>query len=91
MTLSFIAADAGNGSYASSPVTLPSSAGLPTKYTFKVSPNKWKWLQLGFGSTDPDMSVYLEGLILDAKAWGSDGPYAPIAPFVPSGGAGGQI
>lgn len=91
VTLSFIAADAGNGSYASSPVTLPSSAGLPTKYTFKVSPNKWKWLQLGFGSTDPDMSVYLEGLILDAKAWGSDGPYAPIAPFVPSGGAGGQI
>ena len=90
VTLTFIAVDSGNGSYAPNPVTLPSTGGASTKFTFKVSANKWKWLQLAFSANDPAMKVFLAGLVLDVKAWGSDAPYRPVMPFRPSGGEGGE-
>jgi hypothetical protein len=88
--LSPVAADAGNGSYPPVLVILPSSGGLPTKLTGKFSPNKWKWLQFLFTSADPSMQVYLEGFIVETKAWGDNGAYKPVAPFKPSGGHGAQ-
>ena len=89
VTLGFVAADSGNGSYAPSPVTLP-IALTPTKYTTNVSPNKWQWLQFSFTSTDPALNVYLDGFVVDRKDWGSSGGYQPVQPFAPSGGGGGE-
>lgn len=88
ITLTSVAADANNGSYAPSSVTLPSSGGVTTKYTFKVSPNKWKLMWMQFASTDKGMQIFLEGFIVSAKSWGSQDAFKPIAPFKPSGGHG---
>jgi hypothetical protein len=88
--LTFIAVDEGNGSYAPASVILPSTLGLATKYTFKVSPNKWKWLQMEFSSSDPNLQVYLEGFAIEAKAWGSPESYATMLPFASGGGEGAQ-
>ena len=90
VTLSFIAADEGNGSYAPSALTLPATGGSPTKYTTKVSPNKWKWLQFMFTSSDLALQVYLDGFVVDVKDWGSNAAYRPVRPFTPSGGEGGE-
>ena len=88
--VSFVAADVGNGSYASNPITLPGTGGEITKFTTKLTPNKWKLLQVQFESTDQTLQVYLEGCILQVKPWGSDGLYEPISIFRPSGGRGAQ-
>jgi hypothetical protein len=90
VTLSYVAVDVGNGSYGPNPSTLPATGGASTKYTFKVSPNKFKWLQLVFTSADPKMAIYLDGLIIDTKPWGSAKMFEPQAVFRPSGGHGGQ-
>lgn len=90
IVLTSIAVDVGNGSYAPNQVILPSTDGSPTKFTFKVSPNKFKWMQLMFQSSDPAMQLYLAGLILDVKNWGDAGLYRPLAPFRSSGGSGGE-
>lgn len=91
VTLTSIAADSGNGSYAPATVTLPSTSGQMTKYTFKISPNKWKLLWLQFQSADQGMEIYLEGFIIQAKPWGSPSPFIPISPFAAAGGAGAQV
>jgi hypothetical protein len=91
VTLTSIAADTGNGSYAPVSVTLPSTSGIPTKYTFKVSPNKWKMMWLQFQSKDPAMEIYLEGFVIQAKPWGSQNPFIPVQPFSKSGGLGAQV
>lgn len=88
VALSFIAADSGNGSYGPNTLTLPATGGTPTKYTTKVSANKWNWLQCQFSSTDPALQVYLDGFVLDVKAWGDTGPFKPVQPF--GGYAGGE-
>lgn len=90
VTLTSIAADVNNGSYGPAAVTLPSTGGQATKFTFKVSPNKWKFLWFQFHSTDAQMAIYLEGFVIQAKAWGSNRPFAPIRPFGNSGGEGAQ-
>ncbi|MDE2099387.1 MAG: hypothetical protein KGL39_19200 [Patescibacteria group bacterium] len=90
VTLTSIAADANNGSYAPNPVTLPSTGGQITKFTFKISANKWKLMWFQFDSSDPHMQVFLEGFAVSAKPWGSKGPFKPITPFRSSGGLGGQ-
>lgn len=89
-TVSFLAADVGNGSYAPNPIILPGTDGEITKFTTKVTPNKWKLLQMEFESTDKTLQVYQEGCILSVKPWGSDGPYLPAPLFRPSGGKGPQ-
>lgn len=89
-TLSFVAADEGNGSYPPNPITLDATAGQLTKFTTKVSPNKWKLLQAQIQSSDPSLEVYLEGCVLQCKDWGSDGLYEPVSLFHPAGGKGGQ-
>lgn len=88
--LTFIAADVNNGSYAPNSVTLPSTGGEITKFTFKVSRNKWKLLWMQFASSDTTMAVYLDGFVLQVNAWGSSKPLSDISPFRPSGGRGGQ-
>jgi len=88
--LTFIAADVNNGSYAPDAVTLPSTGGQITKYTFKVSQNKFRLMWMQFASTDITMQVFLEGFIVQAKAWGSTKTFEPIAPFKASGGHGAQ-
>jgi hypothetical protein len=90
VALTFIPADAGNGSYGPPPVQLPQSSGLLTKYTFKVGPNKYKLMQAQFASSDPDLQVYLDGTIINRKSWGSSGPFTPLNIFSGSGGEGGQ-
>ena len=90
VTLSFAAADYGNGSYAPQPIDLPVTGGLVTKYTTKVSPAKWRLLQMQFQTDDPGFQLYLEGTILHVKDWGSSEAYAMLNPFTPSGGEGGQ-
>ena len=90
VTLSFVAADEGNGSYAPSALTLPATGGSPTKYTTKVSANKWKWLQFMFTSSDLALQVYLDGFVVDVKDWGSNAACRPVRPFTPSGGEGGE-
>jgi hypothetical protein len=90
VTLSFVAADTGNGSYGPSALTLPSTGGKMIKYTTKVSANKWRLLQFQFQSTDPTMNIYLDGFIAATKNWGSQGAYRPVQPFAPSGGGGGE-
>ena len=88
--LTSIAADVNNGSYAPNSVTLPSTGGEITKYTFKVSPNKWKLMWMQFASSDPKMQIFLDGFVVQEKAWGSSKAFEPIAPFKPSGGHGAQ-
>ena len=88
--LTWIAADVGNGSYPPQPLILPATGGEITKYTTKVSPAKWKLLQAQFAFSDPAAQVYLDGCVLQAKPWGSDGEYAPVPLFRPAGGHGGQ-
>jgi hypothetical protein len=90
VALTFIAADTGNGSYAANPLTLPATGGAIIKYTTKVSPAKWRLLQMQFQSTDPNLQVYLQGIVLDVKDWGSDGAYRPVNPFISSGGEGAE-
>ncbi len=90
VTLGFTAADSGNGSYAPNSITLPSTSGAATKYTTKVSANKWKWLQFSFASNDRTLQIYLDGFVVDVKDWGSNDAYRPVQPFAPSGGAGGE-
>jgi hypothetical protein len=90
ITLTGIAADAGNGSYGPPAITLPSSGGAATKYTFKVGPNKFKWMWFNFVSSDPAMEIYLDGFIIQAKPWGSQDAFKPVAPFRSSGGHGAQ-
>jgi hypothetical protein len=89
-TVSFIAADEGNGSYGPGPIILAPTAGQITKFTTKVSPNKWKLLQVEFETSDPTLKVYQEGTVLEVKPWGSEGAYMPMQPFHPSGGRGAQ-
>ena len=91
VTLSFVAADAGNGSYGPNSLTLPSTGGSPTKYTTKVSSNKWKWLQFSFASTDQTLAVYLDGFAVAVKNWGDSVQYRTVQPFAGNaGGEGGQ-
>jgi hypothetical protein len=90
VTLSFIAADVNNGSYAPNPIVLPATAGGPTKFTTKVTANKWQLLQAQFQSADPAMAIYLEGVFGNVKDWGTTAGYRPVNFFIPAGGAGGQ-
>lgn len=90
ITLTFIVADAGNGSYPPLAITIPSSGGASTKYNIDVSANKWKWLQFQFQSSDPTFQVFLDGFVVLAKDWGSEQEYRKVQPFAPSGGYGGQ-
>jgi hypothetical protein len=90
VTVSFIAADQGNGSYAPNPIMLPATAGQTTKFTTKVSPSKWKLLQAQFASQDPDAQIYLAGTGISVKPWGSDALYIFSSLFGLSGGKGPQ-
>jgi hypothetical protein len=91
VALSFIAADEGNGSYAPNPMTLPATNGVITKYTTKVSANKWQLLQIQTVSADPKLQAYLEGTACSIKSWGSTNLYESVNPFAgTSGGFGGQ-
>ena len=90
VTITPIAVDVNNGSYAPNPLTLPSTGGAQTKYTTKVSPAKWKWLQFMFQSEDSTMQVNLDGFVAQTREWGSQHSYRAVQPFRPNGGHGGQ-
>lgn len=89
-TLSFAAADGGNGSYAPASITLPPTSGVPTKMRFTVSGNKWKLLTMTFSWTDPKFALYLDGIALKVKAWGTTQEYQQVNPFAEQGGYGGE-
>jgi hypothetical protein len=86
VTLTSYAADEGNGSYGFSPVTLPSTSGVLTKYFFRPSANKYKLLVFQFSSTVPFI-LNFAGAVALQKSWGSTGAYEPTPIF---GGAGGE-
>ena len=88
--VSFVAADEGNNSYAPNPIILGSTNGQITKFTTKLSPNKWKLLQQQVESTDPSLQFFFDGCVLEIKAFGSDGPFVPVRMFRPAGGEGAQ-
>lgn len=90
ITITFIAADAGNASYAPNAIALPATGGQITKFTTKVSPSKWKLLQMQVQFTDPTLKFYHEGCVLSVKPWGSDSAYVPLPWFAPAGGRGPQ-
>lgn len=90
VTLTFIPADSGNGSYGSNQVVLPSTGGNPTRASFKVSANKWKWLQIQTQTQDVNAQVYLDGFIGNTKTWGSSGEYKLTQFFAPNGGGGAE-
>jgi hypothetical protein len=89
-TVSFIAADVGNGSYAPDPIVLEGTQGRITKFTTKLSPNKWKLLQAEVESSDPTLQFFFDGCVLQVKPFGSNGAFTPVRMFRPSGGEGGQ-
>lgn len=89
ITLSYIAADVGNGSYAPNPIQLPSTGGQITKFTTKLSPSKWKLLQAQFTFTDPQAQIYLAGTGLSVKPWGGDKGFM-FVPFFGGAKAGGE-
>lgn len=88
-TVSFIPADGGNGSYAPQSIVLDSTAGQITKFTTKVSPNKWKLLQTQLESDDPSLQVYLAGTGLSVKPWGSNKEFT-FVPLFGGSKAGGE-
>jgi len=92
ITMSFVCPDAStNGSIAPATITLPSTAGTVTKWKVVPTFNKYKLLQCIFTFTDPTAAIYLDGLALGSKPWGSTGAYEPMNPFADgSGGFGGQ-
>lgn len=89
-TVTFVAADAGNNSYAPLTISLGSTGGEITKYTTKVSKNKWKLLQAQFSFTDPTFECYIAGTGLSVKPWGSDKTFQFVQFFGGSGGKGPQ-
>ncbi len=88
VNLTFLAADADNGSYAPNPITLPATGGEPTKYWFRPSAAKAKWTQVQFQTTDPEFNLYTDGSLGYFKSWGDAGPYRPVPLFAPAGGEG---
>ena len=86
ISLTSYPADEGNGSYGFSPITLPSTGGVLTKYFFRPSANKWKLLVFQFTSTVP-FQINFQGFCAKTKSWGSSAAYVPTLPF---GGAGGE-
>lgn len=91
ITLSFVCPDqTTNGSIAPATIILPSTAGTVTKWKTLPSFNKFKLCQCIFTFTDPTAQIYLEGLALEHKSWGSNGEYQPLNPFAEQGGFGGQ-
>ena len=91
VTLSFVPSDMNNGSYGPSTITLPPTGGNPTKFTFKVGANKWKFMAFQFTSTDPSFEIFLQGFAIQGKNWGDQSAFRPVNPFAPGGGGfGGQ-
>lgn len=88
-TVTFVAADANNGSYAPSSISLPSTGGEITKFTTKVSPNKWKLLQMQVTTSDPSFQFYQAGTGMSVKPWGSAKAFA-FVPFFEGAKAGGE-
>ena len=79
ITLTF-AVDSGNGSYGPLAITIPSSGGTQAKLLLEPSPNKWKLISFSASSTQP-MRLFLEGLEVWCRSWGSAGEYRKIKPF----------
>lgn len=97
VTVTPIAADAGNGSIGCSPVVMPSTGGTIAKTKFLVSSNKCKLMYFKFESSDPTFKVYTEGFVCRVKSWGSTegfknvNPFQMVSPwFPPQGGSGGE-
>jgi len=86
VTLTSYPADEGNGSYGFSPITLPSTGGVLTKYYLRPSANKWKLLVFQFSSTAP-FQLNFQGFVAKTRSWGASAEYIQILPF---GGAGGE-
>lgn len=91
ITITPVVADSGNGSYAPSPITLPSTGGAPTKLWGLFSPNKWKMLQFETDIVnDLAAQMFLDGFSVEMRPWGSDAAYESVNPFGEQGGYGGQ-
>jgi hypothetical protein len=72
--------DTGNGSIAPLPVTLPPSNGTQAKLVMPVTPNKWKLIALGATCQFP-FFLFVEGMELKVRNWGSAGNYRTEKPF----------
>jgi hypothetical protein len=79
ITLSF-SVETGNGSYGPTTITIPSSGGTQAKLFLRMSPNKWKLLGFSASSTAP-MNLFLEGMEVWCRSWGSSGQYRKMHPF----------
>lgn len=89
-TISWVAAEVGNGSYAPNSLVLESTNGQITKFTTKLTPGKWKLLQAQIEFMDPTLRFYLDGCVLQVKPWGDAGSYKPVRMFRSAGGEGAQ-
>jgi hypothetical protein len=79
ITLSF-AVESGNGSIAPVTITIPSSGGTQAKLKLTPSPNKWKLLSFSASCSAP-MNLFLDGLEVWCRNWGSSGEYRKMHPF----------
>lgn len=79
ITLSFTV-ETGNDSITPATITIPSSGGSQAKLLLQMSPNKWKLISFSASSTAP-MRLFLEGMEVWCREWGSSGQYRKMRPF----------
>ncbi len=79
ITLSF-AVETGNGSIAPATITIPSSSGTQAKLKLTPTYNKFKLLSFSASCSAP-MYLFLDGLEVWVRSWGSSGPYRKMKPF----------
>ena len=85
VTLGFLAADSGNGSYAPTALTLPATSGALTKLFLTPGANKYKLMQFQFSAAGP-FTVNLEGFAVRVRDWGSQEALRTEQPFGSPGG-----
>lgn len=79
ITLSF-AVETGNGSIAPATITIPSSSGTQAKLKLTPTYNKFKLLSFSASCSAP-MYLFLDGLEVWLRSWGSSSIYRKIRPF----------
>jgi len=79
ITLTF-SVESGNNSIAPQPITIPSSSGTQAKLLLTPTYNKWKLIGFSASCAAP-MRLFIEGLEVWCRAWGSSAEYRKMRPF----------
>ena len=79
ITLTF-SVESGNNSIAPQPITIPSSGGTQAKLLLTPSFNKWKLIGFSAACAAP-ARLFLDGLEIWVRAWGSSAEYRKLRPW----------